>query len=328
MGRLKMRKNVFQDLVGTSEAGPAEMPAMRRSITRGVGVVGAMSEALGTMVADAKEAKERITTGEIVVEIQTDLIEPSFITDRMGVDDEMDDFISVIREQGQRSPILLRPHPGNPERYQIAFGHRRYRAAIALGRPVKALVKPLTDDELVVAQGQENKSRLDLSYIERSLFAARLEAKLFLREVTGAAVGVDKSELSRMISVAKALPAELIEAIGPARRTGRRKWAKLAKEMESVNWEVESDRVLMLSRQSNVTDSDQRFDSVLRGLINHRTNGAEKHKPETTTRFKVDKKKGIIQIKFDETSLPKEVLDDLLGKVQQMCNEIHAETKG
>jgi ParB/RepB/Spo0J family partition protein len=50
----------------------------------------------------------------------------------------MDALVASIRDQGQRTPILLRPHPDDLGRYQIAFGHRRYRALQTLGRPVKA----------------------------------------------------------------------------------------------------------------------------------------------------------------------------------------------
>ena len=176
------------------------------------------------MAADLRTAKEKIETGDFVVEIDTDLIDPSFITDRIGDGGDMEDFVASIRDYGQRTPILLRPHPEISGRYQIAFGHRRYRALKALGRPVKALVKALTDDELVVAQGQENQSRLDLSYIERAMFASRLESRNFLRDVICSALNIDKTEVSRMISVATGLPDELIEAIGPAQKTGRRKW--------------------------------------------------------------------------------------------------------
>ena len=37
------------------------------------------------------------------------------------------------------------------------------------------LFESLTDEQLVVAQGQENSARTDLSFIEKALFAARLE---------------------------------------------------------------------------------------------------------------------------------------------------------
>ena len=58
-----------------------------------------------------------------------------------------------------RCPSSCDRNPQQEGRYQIAYGHRRLRAAIELGRPVRAIVKPLTDEQLVVAQGQENSAR-------------------------------------------------------------------------------------------------------------------------------------------------------------------------
>ncbi|MFC7555837.1 ParB/RepB/Spo0J family partition protein [Pseudoroseomonas wenyumeiae] len=60
----------------------------------------------------------------------------------------------------------MRPHPTEPGRFQVAFGHRRLRAARDLAKPVRAVVRPLSDRELVLAQGQENSARANLSFIE------------------------------------------------------------------------------------------------------------------------------------------------------------------
>ena len=49
--------------------------------------------------------------------------------------------------------------------YQVAYGHRRVRATAILGIKVRAIVRDLTDAELVIAQGQENNARQDLSFI-------------------------------------------------------------------------------------------------------------------------------------------------------------------
>jgi ParB family transcriptional regulator, chromosome partitioning protein len=279
-----------------------------------------MSESFEAMAADLKEAKEKIESGDLIVEVPTDLIDPSFITDRIGDGGDMDEFVASIREHGQRTPILLRPHPDNPGRYQIAFGHRRYRALMALGRPVKAVVKPLSDDELVVAQGQENQSRLDLSYIERAMFAARLETRKFQRDVICSALNIDKTEVSRMISVATALPQELIEAIGPALKTGRRKWMEMAKALEQLDWRSEKERIQTICQESGAADSDERFDLVLRSVSLRQPTPEAEIRAETVPSFKLDKKPGVIRIRFNETNLPKDVVDDFLSRVRDVCS--------
>lgn len=299
---------------------------MRKPMPRGVGLVGAMSESVESMAADLREAKEKIEGGDLVVEIPTDLIDPSFITDRIGEDEEMDAFTASIRDQGQRTPILLRPHPESPGRYQIAFGHRRYRALKILGRPVRAMVKQLTDEELVVAQGQENQDRLDLSYIERALFAARLESRQFQRDVICVALSIDKTEVSRMISVATALPGELIEVIGPAQKTGRRRWLELAKAVEQVDWSAEKDRLLAVCRESGAADSDGRFDFALKGLSRPPPPMEPGGRPGTSPSFKVDKKPGVIRIRFNETNLPKDMLEELMSRVRDVCSSLGAKS--
>jgi len=122
----------------------------------------------------------------------------------------------------------VRPHPTETGRYQIAYGRRRLRAAAELGRPVRAVVKPLSDEQLVIAQGQENNERKDLSFIERAIFAAQLETRGFGRETIMAAMCVDKTGLSRLISSAVRIPRDIIQAIGPAPKTGRDRWSDLA----------------------------------------------------------------------------------------------------
>ncbi|KDM68291.1 plasmid partitioning protein RepB [Acidiphilium sp. JA12-A1] len=320
------RKHLLEHLISPPETLPSAPQAIRKPMPRGVGLVGAMSESVETMVADLRDAKEKLETGDVIVEIDTDLIDPSFITDRIGEDDEMDAFVATIRDQGQRTPILLRPHPESRGRYQIAFGHRRYRALKRLGRPVRAMVKHLTDEELVVAQGQENQDRLDLSYIERALFAARLEARQFQRDVICLALSIDKTEVSRMISIATALPAELVEAIGPAQKTGRRKWMILAKTVKEIRWPTEMERLLQVCKSGGAADSDQRFDLVLKALSRCKSTAQADDQGGGRPSFTVDKKPGVIRIRFDETSLPKDMVEDLMSRVRHVCTSFGAKT--
>ena len=100
--------------------------------------------------------------------------------------------------------------------------------------PVRAIVKALTDEELAIAQAKENLERQDLSYIERALLARQLEERQFDRAMIMGALGVDKGDLSRLLSVAHGVPADLILAIGPAPRIGRPRWVQLAELVKSA----------------------------------------------------------------------------------------------
>ena len=216
--------------------------------------VGGARGAIGAVTRSIEQLK-----AHAIVEISPDLIDPSFVTDRMEESREShDELVALIREHGQQVPILVRPHPEREGRFQIAYGRRRLRAAAELARPVRAVIKPLTDDELVVAQGQENSARTDLSFIERALFAARLEERGYSRDTIMAALAVDKTGLSRLISSAIKVPRNLIEAIGAAPRAGRDRWVELAARLERPS-ALEKANTLAASDHFAEKTSDDRF---------------------------------------------------------------------
>ncbi|KMO36561.1 plasmid partitioning protein [Methylobacterium tarhaniae] len=201
-----------------------------------------------------------------VVELDPDICDPSAIADRVPdtTDAAFDAFVEQIREEGQRSPALVRPKPGEPGRYEIAYGRRRHRAARILGRPLRAIVRPLSDTELVIAQGSENLARADLSYIERAHFARNMVQAGVTREVIAKAMGMQATHLSSLLTVADAIPAPVLAIIGPAPRIGRPNWLTLADRIKSATPE-QIDTALASPDLSGKT-SDERFAVVLAGL--------------------------------------------------------------
>jgi ParB family chromosome partitioning protein len=165
-----------------------------------------------------------------IMPIDPALIDRSFINDRMDWEDgSFQALRASIAAEGQLSPILIRPHPTIAGRFQAAFGHRRLRAARDLGRTVRCIIRPLTDRELVIAQGQENSARTDLSFIERARFALALMESGENRPTIIRALCVDKATLSRLISVAQKIPFDVVDAIGPAPAAGRERWAGMVR---------------------------------------------------------------------------------------------------
>lgn len=232
------------------------------------GSLKAMGLSLQSLSDDADEAqvlRDQIAAGEHVVHIEPDLIDASFIRDRLDDinTDDFSDFKASIEEHGQQVPILVRPNPHDDRRYQVAYGHRRLAALRAIGRPVKAIVRKLSDEDLIVAQGKENLERKDLSFIERALFAAKLEAHGIERAALMAALAVHKGNLSTMIAVANSLPEDLIQVIGPAPKVGRPRWEQLSQllQQDNVPWRerVDLERLLQI-------DSDARFALILKSL--------------------------------------------------------------
>lgn len=194
------------------------------------GAVRTMRDTFSDIERENETLRAQVADGEHVVELDPSLIDPSPYADRFAIDDDasFESLKQSITERGQEIPVLVRTHPADSGRYQTAFGHRRIRAARQLDRPVKAIVRALSDDELIVAQGVENSAREDLSFIERAVFALTLEASGRSRAVIQQALAIDRAEASKLISVAKSVPDDIIRAIGKAPKIGRRRWQDFA----------------------------------------------------------------------------------------------------
>ncbi|WP_426239494.1 plasmid partitioning protein RepB [Pararhizobium sp. DWP1-1-3] len=227
--------------------------------------VGAISQSLGGVHEKAQRVdalEKQLAQGQAIVELDTAAVDSSFVVDRLGVSSEDQELlVSQIREHGQQVPILVRPHPEREGRFQVAYGHRRLAAIKKIGGPIRAVIRDLTDEQLVVSQGQENNARTDLTFIERSFFASRLEERNFSRDIIMSALGVDKAALSRMIALVNRLPSELIEAIGAAPGFGRTRWAELADLIEDDSRKSKALEAILMPGFGSLT-SDARFQAV------------------------------------------------------------------
>jgi ParB family chromosome partitioning protein len=168
-----------------------------------------------------------------VVDLDPATVDTSFVSDRLDEDDEaFQELLSAIRDRGQDSPILVRPHPEVSGRFQTVFGHRRVKVARQLGRSVRAVVKKMGDEDHVIAQGQENAARANLSFIERTLFADRILRRGHTPDTVKSALALDDTTFSKMRSVTSNIPEQVIVAVGAAKAVGRDRWWQLAKLME------------------------------------------------------------------------------------------------
>ena len=290
--------------------------------------IGAIGQSLGELNERNKHAEEieqKLTAGETIVELDPAIVDPSFIADRMpATADTLANLVESIREQGQLNPILVRPHPETAGRFQVAFGHRRLRAAISLGRPVKAVVRNLTDVQLVIAQGQENHERKDLSYIEKALFAYQLNQR-FNRETITAAMCLYKSDLSNMLAVASKIPHELISKIGPAPNTGRRGWIELADHL-TKGGSVEAVQDVVDPSNYLQSDSDERFQRVLSVFKPQslRSRSENLYATGGQSIAKVTQSDDRLQVTVDRRKSP-EFANFLISKLQELLSEFEFE---
>lgn len=253
-----------EPLSDAAEGGEGTAPMVQPLPRVGAGVIGATQRSLGELRAERDRLKELVEAGGSM-ELDPGLIDPSPFPDRLPDDGEADfgALKALIAEEGQKVPIQVRRHPNVAGRYQVVYGHRRWRATSELGIKVKALVLDLSDSELVVAQGIENAARQDLSWIERALFAWRMDqAEIRTRDIR-AALSVDDPELARLRAVCKALPLEVIEAIGRAPKVGRPRWVALATAVEADKAALGRIRQTLSADKVRALTSDERFKSAL-----------------------------------------------------------------
>ncbi|MGB0854209.1 MAG: plasmid partitioning protein RepB [Pikeienuella sp.] len=231
----------------TKSAAPKSAPKPPRAQR---GAIGAVSQSIAALKARA------------LIDLDPDLIDDGGMADRLEVDAAShQELVASIRDYGQQVPVLVRPHPVAEGRYQIVYGRRRLMALRELGQTVKALVRDLDDREAVLAQGQENSARRDLTFIEKANFARQLRDAGYDRKVVCDALNTDKTLISRMLSVADRVPTEVIETIGAAPSFGRDRWIALADLIVERGWEVNAMCVLAAA-----PTSDKRAEALYHAL--------------------------------------------------------------
>ena len=109
--------------------------------------------------------------------------------------EELAELEKSIKTRGILQPILLRPDPDAPNRYQIVAGERRWRAAKAAGlKAIPAVVRDIDELALLEVGIIENVQRTDLNPIEEAEAYGAL-IKRFGRTQESLAESVGKSRV-------------------------------------------------------------------------------------------------------------------------------------
>ncbi len=227
------------------------------------------SKSISSTLDDLADKADKLLEGETIVDLDPKLIDPSFLKDRIEYnDDEFEKLKSAIKADGQNSPILVRPHPDVNGRYMVVFGARRKRVAEELGLLVRAVIKDMTNRDHVVAQGQENAARSNLTFIERALMAVRLIDQKYDKDNTTAmvALSIDKATLSKMLSVA-GIPEPILNSLGAARLAGRDRWYELKMLLDRPQ-NFKKAIALLDEERFQVLDTDLRFGLLYQTLKN------------------------------------------------------------
>lgn len=250
------RKNLLEGLMAEPTAAP-ELTAVNstpRAMRPAGGAIGAVGASIAELRANA------------VVELDPHLVEAGGLEDRLENDPEADATLAAsIQTHGQQVPVLVRPHEETEGRYRIVYGRRRVLVARDLGLRIKALVRDLDEAAAVMAQGQENNQRRDLSFIEKAHFARQMRDAGYDRTAICDAINVDKTVISRMLSVVDRLPIEVVVQIGSAPGIGRDRWLALADLYEDSGWDPEA-AVALVVAPKGTRSSDARFEALMTAL--------------------------------------------------------------
>lgn len=288
------RKGLLDSVMG---AAPSSEQKETRSSYAHTGASKSMKSSLEDMAENAK----RLTDGETVVKIDPSLIDASFLRDRLSGDDQaFENLKAMISEHGQETPVLLKPHPEIAGRYMVVFGHRRVRVARALGIEVRAVIRELEDITHVIAQGQENTAREDLSFIEKALYAKSILDGGYGKDVAMAALTIDATLLSRMLSVSQKISVEFLEAVGTAKSVGRDRWEEL-KKLIIVPANKKKASALLETDTFQNAESDDRFDQLL-NLLKAKGTSSKIAKPKISNKRNWEAGEGRIKASLSSSS--------------------------
>jgi ParB family chromosome partitioning protein len=115
--------------------------------------------------------------------------------------EQLQELASSIKEQGIIQPIIVRVSGSQANYFEIIAGERRWRAAQLAGlETLPAIVRKLSDDQVMAMTLIENIQREDLNAIEEAQALKRLVDDLGMsHEEVGKVVGMSRESVSNMI---------------------------------------------------------------------------------------------------------------------------------
>lgn len=136
-------------------------------------------------------------------------IVPNRAQPRLEFDREaLDELVASIREVGVLQPVVVRPLPGQPDKYELIMGERRLRATKELGLDsIPAVVKETADEDMLRDALLENLHRSQLNPLEEASAYQQLLADFGItQEELASRIGRSRPQITNTIRLLK-LPA-------------------------------------------------------------------------------------------------------------------------
>jgi ParB family chromosome partitioning protein len=123
---------------------------------------------------------------------------------------EIEELADSIRQKGVLQPILVRPAPHHPGRFEIVAGERRWRAAQQAGlSTMPTVVRELDDQQVLEIAIIENVQREDLNALEEAAaYKALIDRFGRTQENVARVVGKSRSHVANTLRLLQ-LPADI-----------------------------------------------------------------------------------------------------------------------
>ena len=185
---------------GTKRSGkPTPNRGLGRGLSSLLGDVGVAAAAGIAVPKSDVPAPDRLSgLSEIPIEwINTGPWQPR----RVFAQDALAELADSIRQKGIVQPILVRPSPDRPTRFELIAGERRWRAAqLAQLHMVPAIVRDFTDAQAHEIALIENVQRADLSAIEEAQGYQKLLAHHhYTQEQLSEIIGKSRSHIANLL---------------------------------------------------------------------------------------------------------------------------------
>ncbi len=296
---------------------------------------GSMLQFLSTQSAAIKEAedlRERLRDFEGAVPVRSldpASVRPSRWANRHEAsfaDAEFRELRAEIESAGGNvQPVKVRPLSEAERRlaqpgvlYELVFGHRRHRACLELGLPVRALVEEVSDQQLFEAMERENRGRKNLSPWEQGcMYRRALDEGLYpsLRKLAEA-VQVDVSLVSKSLALAR-LPAAVVEAFASPLEIQFR-WAQPLSELLQKDPDAVLERARAIKGQGKALAAQAVFNALTGQAVPAGPTAASSHLRRDGRKLATLSRdtRGRASLRFEAGVLPPEREAELLRLVE------------
>ena len=165
-----------------------------------------LGRGLGALLGEYAAADESAAPAAEVTRVTLKSIVPNPLQPRQEFqEDELRELMESIRENGLLQPLVVRPSPTAPDRFELVAGERRLRSLQALGwEDAPVMVREVDDETLLVLALVENLQREALNPIEEAEGYQALGQQFDLtQEEIARAVGKDRSTVANTLRLLK-----------------------------------------------------------------------------------------------------------------------------